>query len=115
MSEPICAVCGVVMRASDGVFGLLDGVDDQAASVFIRETVEHLRALVSGRDHSGHAQARQMLRNRSRRFVDDVGEVIDRQLVIAQSQDDLHSSGIGKESEYLDGQIDELAVGGEAA
>jgi hypothetical protein len=71
---------------------------------------------LSSRHHARQAQLRQMLRHGSRCLVDDVGEVVHRQLaVFLQREDDPDSRGIREHREHLDREFDVLAVGQSAA
>lgn len=52
-----------------------------------------------------------MLRDRCGSLVHDVGQVIDRQLVVSKGEDDPYPGGIGEHPEHLDSQLHELAIG----
>ena len=101
----------VVRRGSaERMLGLEDRIRDQLKRVLVLEPVEHPRALLAGGHDVGKAQFRQMLGDGRRGLVDDVGQVVHRQLPVAQGQDDPHPGGVGEHREHLHSQFHVLAV-----
>lgn len=66
----------VTVSGADGVLGLEDGVLDELAGVIVDEPVEDTVAGLARRDHPGHTELGEVLRDRSGRFVNDVGQMI---------------------------------------
>lgn len=101
--------------AAEAVLGLKDGVADELAGVLVGETVEDPRPVLTGGHDSGQAELRQMLRNRRRGLVENVGEVIHRQLLAPQRQDDPNPGRISEHAEDFDGEFHVLAIGASSA
>lgn len=73
----------MVRLVIDGVLSLEDGFSDQAAGVFIGEAVEHGGALPAGLNQASEAHLGKVLGDDGRGLVDDVGDVVHRQLPCA--------------------------------
>ena len=103
----------VAWHAAEGVLRLEDRIGDELAGVLVLEPVEHPLPVLPGRDDARQTQLGEMLRHCRRRLVDDVREVIHRELFdVAQGQDDPNASGVGQHREHLDRQFDELGYRG---
>jgi hypothetical protein len=100
----------VAGSAAEGMLGLENGIGDQLRRVLVFQPIEHPLSILSGRHDAREAEFGEMLRYRCRTLVDDVCEVVHRQLAIAQRQDQPHSSRIRKHPKDFDGELDELAV-----
>ncbi len=97
--------------AAERVLGLENRIRDELTGVFVRQPIEDARAVLPGRDDPSEAKLRQMLRNGCRRLLENVGQKIDRQLLITQGEDDAHPRRIRQHAEDLDRQLDVLTVG----
>ena len=89
---------------------MVDGVDDEPVSVAVLQSVEDAGALLPGRDEPGQTQFRQVLGDRGGGLVDDFGEVIHGEFVVAQRQNQADPGRIGEHPEDLDGEFDILVV-----
>ena len=69
--------------------GLVDRVGDQARGVLVLEPVEDPLSLLAGRDDAGEPELGEVLGHGRRGLVDDVGEVVHRELSrVLQREDD---------------------------
>lgn len=103
MPWPGAVVVGLVI---DGVLGLEDGFGDQSAGVFVGEAVEHGGAVPAGLDQTSEAHLGEMLGNDGWGLVDDVGDVVHRQLPRPQRQDDAEAGGVRQHPKNLGRNVD---------
>lgn len=97
-------------NSAERMLSLEDRISDELAGMFVFQAVEHARSHLPGGDHSRQPKFGQMLGYCSRRFLDDVGEMIHRQLLIAQCENNADPGGIGKHGENLDRKLNVLTV-----
>lgn len=105
MQHPQSAAVQVMGGGATGMFGVVDGVGDELADMVVLESVEHLRALAPGAHEPGHPQFRKVLGHRRCGLLDVCGQVVDRQLAIGESPQQLHAGGVGEHPEDLDDEI----------
>jgi len=72
----------MLRHATPGVLRVKNRILDQRPHVGALDPVEHLRSCSTGPHQPAHPQLGQMLRNRSGRLADRLGQLVDRQLTI---------------------------------
>jgi len=97
----------VVCRVDvEDVLGLEYCVCDQLPGVLVRKPVKHSIPLVARRNDPGEPQLGEVLRDRGGWLVDGIGQLVDRQLLVAQGEDDANPSRVSQHREDLNGKLD---------
>lgn len=96
---------GVVVAGCSvkGVLGLENGIGDELADMLVREAVVHAGSGLPRGDNTPEAQLGQMLGHRCLGFVDQVRQLVDGQLAVAQCKNDADPGGVGEHRKHLDG------------
>jgi len=98
----------MLRQATPGVLRVKDRILDQRPHVRAFDPVEHLRSGSTGPHQPAHPQLRQMLRHRSGRLADRLGQLVDCQLTVKERPQQPDPGRIGQHSEHLDRQVDLL-------
>lgn len=92
----------VARGVTESVFCLVDCVSNELPRVLVLQSIKDARSIVSSHDDATQAQLRKVLGYRGWRLVDDIGEVIDRELpAVMEGEDDANASRIGEHAEHL--------------
>ena len=90
----------------NGVFRLADCLDDEPRRVLVGQAVERTIAVLADADQLAPTELRQVLRDGRGAPLDQLGQIVDRQLAVSQREHDADARRVCQEPEDLYGDLD---------